>query len=102
MSLALRLLFLALFVVATPAAWAEAPSAPPAADKDGDKDSAKVDLNTAGEAELAAIPGIGETNAKKIIAARPFANKAQLVSKKILSKTEYEKVKDRLIAKHSK
>lgn len=102
MSLALRLLFLALFVVATPIAWAEAPAAPPAADKGADKDPGKVDLNNAGEAELAAIPGIGEANAKKIVAARPFDNKAQLVSRKILSKAEYEKVKDRLIAKHAK
>ncbi len=58
-----------------------------------------VDLNSATEAELIALPGIGAKKAAKIIAARPFANKTQLVSKGILKPKEYEKIKDRLVAK---
>jgi competence protein ComEA len=58
-----------------------------------------LDLNTASEAELAALPGVGADNAKKIIDARPFARKDQLVSKKLLTKANYTKVKDLVVAK---
>lgn len=61
-----------------------------------------VDINTAAEAELKAIPGIGDTYAKQIVAGRPYANKAQLKSKKILPSAVYDKVKDRIIAKQPK
>ncbi|HIJ81387.1 MAG TPA: helix-hairpin-helix domain-containing protein [Desulfuromonadales bacterium] len=61
-----------------------------------------VDINSASEAELKAIPGIGDAYAAKIIAGRPYANKAQLKSRKILDGTLYEKVKDQLIAKQPK
>src|SRR5512138_1545714 len=37
-----------------------------------------VDINTATEDQPKAIPGIGDTYAKKIIAGRPFAKKDQL------------------------
>jgi len=58
-----------------------------------------LDLNTASEADLAALPGVGDDNAKKIIAARPFSRKDQLVSKKVLAKPDYAKVKDLVVAK---
>ena len=58
-----------------------------------------VDLNTAPEADLAALPGVGPDNAKKIVDARPFARKDQLVSKKILTKDTYSKIKNLVVAK---
>lgn len=61
-----------------------------------------VDINSATESELKAIPGIGDTYAKKIMAGRPFSNKSQLLSKKIIPKPVYDKIKDLIIAKKTK
>jgi len=61
-----------------------------------------VDINTATEAQLKAIPGVGDTYAKKIIEGRPYAKKDQLVSKKILPKGVYDKIKDKIVAKQLK
>jgi competence protein ComEA len=75
-----------------------------AATKDAAKDSAKaklVDINTASEAELKAIPGIGDAYAAKIIAGRPYAKKDQLKSRNILPAPVYEKTKDLIIAKQA-
>ena len=61
-----------------------------------------VDINTATETELKAVPGIGDTYAAKIVAGRPYANKAQLKSRKIVPDMVYEKVKDLVTAKKLK
>lgn len=61
-----------------------------------------VDINSATEAELKAVPGLGAASAAKIIAGRPYANKSQLKSRKIVSPLLYEQVKEQLIAKHLK
>ena len=64
--------------------------------------ASKIDINTATADQLKAVPGIGDTYAKKIIAGRPYTTKHQLVSKGILPNGVYEKVKGQLIANRGK
>jgi competence protein ComEA len=58
-----------------------------------------VDINSATEEQLRAVPGIGEAYAKRIVAGRPYRAKNELVQKKVVPAGVYEKAKDRLIAK---
>ena len=53
-----------------------------------------VDLNSASEEDLTGLPGTGKHEAKRIMAGRPYHDKHDLVSKKILTAAAYEKVKD--------
>lgn len=61
----------------------------------------KLDINTATKDELAALPGMTSDDAKKVIDSRPYTMKSQLVSKDIISKAEYSKIKGDIIAKKS-
>jgi competence protein ComEA len=62
---------------------------------------AKVDINSASATDLAKLPGIGDAIADKIIAARPFKSKNELVSKNILTKKVYSKISSRIVAKQA-
>lgn len=88
------------------AAGAGSKSSASSATSSGKSDSAKsgtssklLDLNTASEEELKALPQIGDVRAKEIIKNRPYARKDELVSKKILSQKQYDDIKDRIIAR---
>ena len=94
---------------AAPAAKADAKAAPaPAAKADAkatpaaDARKEPLDLNTATEKDLAALPKIGEAKAKAIVKARPLGGKDELVTKKILSQADYDAIKDLVIAKQVK
>jgi DNA uptake protein ComE-like DNA-binding protein len=53
-----------------------------------------LDLNAASQDELTGLPGVGPHEAKRIMAGRPYKDKHELVSKKILTAAAYEKLKD--------
>ncbi len=58
----------------------------------------KLDLNTATQSELRGV-GFTETEARKITGDRPYKSKDELVRKNIISKSKYDKVKDRIVAR---
>jgi competence protein ComEA len=59
----------------------------------------RMDINSANEAQLATLDGIGEMRAKAIVKGRPYARKDDLVKNKVLSEGVYDKIKDQIIAK---
>ena len=103
LKLIVSLIAMALFMVAGATMAVEKDSkaaAKASAQKGGDE--SKLDLNTAKEGDLVKLPGIAEARAKAIIKGRPYKAKDELVQRKIIPASVYEKIKDRIIAKHAR
>lgn len=98
-----RRIFSALLVALSLTVWAAAQptkKSPPSDTKTTTTKAADlIDINTATADQLKGLPGIGDVYSKKIVANAPYANKAQLVSRKVLPQATYDKIKDRIIAK---
>ena len=63
---------------------------------------AKLDINAASQQELEALPGIGPATSAKIVEGRPYRAKSDLVTKKIVTRSEYNKIKDQIVAHQKK
>lgn len=59
----------------------------------------QIDINSASAEQLQTLKGIGPAISQKIIAGRPYKGKDDLVKKKILSKSVYAGIKDKIVAK---
>jgi hypothetical protein len=60
-----------------------------------------VDINAAPEADLVSV-GLDRAVVKKIVEGRPWRSKRDLVTKQVLTKEQYEKFKNSLVAKQPK
>ncbi len=99
----LALLLALLLSLALPLAMAQTAAKstkdnPATASKTAKSSTDKLDINTASKEQLEALPGIGATYSQKIIDGRPYKAKNELVSKKIIPKATYEKIKDMIVA----
>jgi|SRR5579871_5044770 DNA uptake protein ComE-like DNA-binding protein len=61
-----------------------------------------IDINSASADQLKSLPGIGDAYSAAIIKNRPYANKSQLLSRKVVPQATYDKISARIIAKQSK
>jgi len=51
-----------------------------------------VDINTASREQLESLPGIGDETAQSILRHRPYRTRRDLVSKGVISSTEYDRI----------
>lgn len=63
----------------------------------GTNTSAKININTAVQSELESLTGVGPVTAAKIISGRPYQKIEELIDKKILGKSLFEKIKDQIV-----
>jgi DNA uptake protein ComE-like DNA-binding protein len=63
------------------------------------KAAPKVDINSASKEDLMKLSGVTEDIAEKIVESRPYKTKAELLSKKIVTKAVYTKIRNKVIAK---
>ena len=57
-----------------------------------------IDINSASRAQLKTLTGIGDAEAGKIIAGRPYLSKAELVTKNVMGTGPYMSIKNRIVA----
>ena len=59
----------------------------------------QLDLNTATRDQLLSLPGVTAEEADRVIAGRPYSEAGDVVTRRIMPKTEYDKIEDRVTAK---
>jgi DNA uptake protein ComE-like DNA-binding protein len=88
-----------LWATSPTAGAAQASAAAPSAGSPKPVPAKPIDINSASRAQLKTLPGIGDAEADKIIAARPYLSKADLASRNVIPTGTYLSLKNRIIAK---
>jgi DNA uptake protein ComE-like DNA-binding protein len=68
--------------------------------KEGWSRDQPLDLNKASKDELRSLPGMSTEGAERIIEGRPYRSASELVSRRVISQQEYDKIKDQVTAKN--
>jgi len=63
------------------------------------KAAPKIDINSASKEDLMKLPGIGDATADKIVGGRPYKTKGELLTKKLVTRAQYTKIRYKVIAK---
>lgn len=63
-----------------------------------DSNGPVLNLNSASQIELEALPGVGAVTAQKIIDGRPYQDIAELIERKIVGQSIFDKIKDKIAA----
>jgi competence protein ComEA len=58
-----------------------------------------LDLNTATKEQLLSLPGVNAAEADRVIAGRPYSERGEVVTRRIMTKIGYDKIADRVTAK---
>jgi predicted DNA-binding helix-hairpin-helix protein len=58
-----------------------------------------VDLNTATKEQLLILPGMTAAEADRLISGRPYSEPREVVTRRIMTKIEYDKIAERVTAK---
>jgi DNA uptake protein ComE-like DNA-binding protein len=67
--------------------------------REGWKRGALVDINSASRDQLASLPGLDDSMADRIVAHRPYANTQELVSRRVISRNDYDRIRDHIEVK---
>ena len=67
--------------------------------REGWKRDKPLDLNTATREQLLSLPGVSSSDADGIIAGRPYSAPNELLTRRIVSKADYDQFADRVTAK---
>lgn len=62
----------------------------------GDSTSSQININTASMSELDSLSGVGPVTAQKIIDNRPYTDIQELLNKKVIGNSVFEKIKEKI------
>ena len=61
--------------------------------------SSPLDINSASKDDIESLPGLGPDDAQRIVDGRPYSRKHDLVSRRVLSPQQYDKIAERITVK---